>query len=550
MSIEKELKNVIVGEVDGSDATLTAMSRDASLFRIRPEVVTRPSDAADLQKLVAFVSNAKRGGRVISLTARSAGTDMTGGPLTESIVADFLTHFNHIKEVGNDYAITEPGVFYRDFEKATLTRGLILPSYPASRELASIGGIMANNSGGEKTLKYGKTERYVEELHVVLSDGTSAVFKELSEAELEEKKKLNTLEGNIYREMSKLIFENESLIKSAKPNVTKNSSGYYLWNVWDAEKRTFNLTKMIVGSQGTLGLITLAKIKLVHLKPFTRLLVIFLKDTKDIAKIAEKVLPYGPESFESYDDNTFKLAMKFFPEMIERIKGNILKMALGFLPELWMLLQGGIPKLVLLVEFSGDTPKEAHDMARKLEKELRHEFKVKTRVTSTDEETKEFWVVRRESFNLLRHHVKGLRTAPFIDDFSVRAEVLPQFLPELYAILGNYKLLYTIAGHVGDGNFHIIPLMDMTDPKSKEIISKLSKEVYDLVLKYKGSITSEHNDGLIRTPFLRQAFGDAVYALFEKTKQIFDPDNIFNPGKKVGTDLATTLSKLDTENTK
>ncbi len=547
MTLAEEIKQFFKGEVDDNDAARDQMSRDASLFHITPAVVVRPRDAEDVEKLVAFVAAAKKAGRNLSLTARAAGTDMTGGPLTESIVVDFLPHFNHLKEIGPDFAVTEPGVFYRDFEKETLKTGLILPSYPASRELAAMGGIVNNNSGGEKTLKYGKTERYIEEIQLVLSDGNLCTFKKLTEAELEEKKKLQTLEGKIYRDMSALIFDNQKLLTEAKPNVTKNSSGYFLWNVWDPAARTFDLTKMIVGAQGTLGLMLDAKLRLIRLKPVTRLLVVFLKDTKDIARIAEKVLVYDPESFESYDNNTFKLAMKFFPEMMERVKGNLLKMALGLMPEMWMLLQGGIPKLVLLVEFAGDTAAEAHDAAKKLEKELKKDFGVKTRVTATDEETKEFWVIRRESFNLLRHHVKGLRTAPFIDDFSVRAELLPEFLPKLYEILGRYKLLYTIAGHVGDGNFHIIPLMDMTNPKSKEVITTLSKEVYDLVLKFKGSITSEHNDGLIRTPFLRQEFGDAVYALFEKTKAIFDPDNIFNPGKKVGGTLEYSLARIDTE---
>ena len=144
--------------------------------------------------------------------------------------------------------------------------------------------------------------------------------------------------------------------------------------------------------------------------------------------------------------------------------------------------------------------------------------------------------------------MRGLRTAPFIDDFSVRAEELSKFLPRLYAILKKYKLLYTVAGHVGDGNFHIIPLMDFKDPKAKDTIEKLSREVYDLIFEFKGSITAEHNDGLIRSPYLKEEFGEKIYALFEKTKNIFDPDNIFNPGKKIAlkNGLKYVFDHLDT----
>src|SRR3989344_2012952 len=170
--------------------------------------------------------------------------------------------------------------------------------------------------------------------------------------------------------------------------------------------------------------------------------------------------------------------MKFFPEMLRQIKTGIIKLILKTLPEFWLLLTGGIPKLVLLAEFFADSAKEAEQIAEEAKEALRKDIgkKIKIRITQSEEEAREFWVIRRESFNLLRKHVRGLRTAPFIDDFSVRVERLPDFLPKLYKILDRYTLLYTIAGHVGDGNFHIIPLMDLTNSESKKIIKNLSRE--------------------------------------------------------------------------
>ena len=134
----------------------------------------------------------------------------------------------------------------------------------------------------------------------------------------------------------------------------------------------------------------------------------------------------------------------------------------------------------------------------------------------------------------MRHKVSGKRTAPFIDDIIVRPEFLPEFLPKLQTILDDYRLIYTIAGHVGDGNFHIIPLLDMTDEASQDIILELSDKVYDLTISFGGSITAEHNDGIIRTPYLKQMYGEDLVGLFKEVKDIFDPLNIFNPGKKVG----------------
>jgi FAD/FMN-containing dehydrogenase len=172
------------------------------------------------------------------------------------------------------------------------------------------------------------------------------------------------------------------------------------------------------------------------------------------------------------------------------------------------------------------------------------EFHEKSRVTMTAEDAHKYWVIRRESFNMLRHHVKELRTAPFIDDFAVQPALLPDFLPKLYSILDQYNLTYTIAGHVGDGNFHIIPLMNLHEQHSHDVIKELSVKVYALVHEFNGTITAEHNDGLIRTPFIKMQYGETVYTLFEEVKKVWDPKGIFNPGKKVGTTWEDAVQKI------
>ena len=246
-------------------------------------------------------------------------------------------------------------------------------------------------------------------------------------------------------------------------------------------------------------------------------------------------MKFKPESFESYDDHTFRIALKFLPSLIKKMKGNFISMAFKFLPEAMAVLRGGVPKMVLMAEFTGDTEEEALSKANEAHESLAGMSHIQSRVTTSASDSVKYWTIRRESFNMLRQHVKELRTAPFIDDFVVRPELLPGFLPLLYGILDQYKhLTYTIAGHVGDGNFHIIPLMNLHDPEAHKTIEELSVKVYKLVHEFNGSITGEHNDGIIRTPFVKMQYGDEVYGLFEQVKKIWDPRGIFNPGKKVG----------------
>ncbi len=264
------------------------------------------------------------------------------------------------------------------------------------------------------------------------------------------------------------------------------------------------------------------------------MLAIFLKDLKNLGDIVNTALAFDPESIESYDDKTLKLAIRFWRGFIKK-RGffGFIKMGISFLPEFFMLLSGGMPKLVMLVEFAGNDEnvleKQIQDLKKSLEK-----FDVKMREAASEADVEKYWSIRRDSFALLREKVKEKHTAPFIDDIIVEPNYLPEFLPKLDAILNQYPIEYTIAGHAGNGNFHIIPLMDFRDPKTIPIILELSDKVYDLVISYHGSITAEHNDGIIRTPYLEKMYGRDIYHLFEETKHIFDPKNIFNPGKKVG----------------
>ncbi len=545
----EDLKNSVEGEVSQDESTLEKFSHDASIFEVHPRFAVFPKNEKDIVKIVDFVNSHKKNQPSLSISCRSAGTDMGGGSLNESIILSFTEHFNHIKGIHKDIAFTQPGVYYRDFEKFTLKYGLIFPSYPASRELCAMGGIVNNNSGGEKSFEYGKTENFVKYLKMVLSDGNIYEFCALNEKELQEKLLLKSFEGKVYREMYALINKNYDEIKAAKPNVSKNSAGYFLWNVYDKETKTFDLTKLFVGAQGTLGIMLEAGIELVPVKKHSEMLVVFMeeKDMDNLGHIINAILPLKPESIETYDDNTLKLAVKYFPEFAKKLGAkNIISTAFHFLPEFFMVLRGGVPKLILQIEFTGNNFDDLRDKINLLRESLKP-YNLKMRAAGNEMQSKKYWLIRRESFSLLREKIRDKHTAPFIDDFVVNPENLPEFLPKLNTILAKYQsLIYTVAGHMGDGNFHIIPLMDITDEKQREIIPILGKEVYDLVFKYKGSSTGEHNDGLVRSPYLKQMYGEKIYELFEKTKEIFDPLNIFNPRKKVNSSMDYSLEHIRT----
>ncbi len=539
MILKESIAALIKGDVADDADTLKKFSRDTSIFERMPSLVVSPKDTDDVSKLVKFVASAKSRGENISLTGRSAGTDMSGGPLTDGVVVSFTTYMNHMIEIGSDYAIAEPGMYYRDFEKETLAKtGMLLPSYPASREICALGGIVSNNSAGELTLRYGKTDRYVRELDVILSDGSKATLRPLSKTDLESKKNEQTLEGEIYRRVHDLIQNNWQEIRAATPRVSKNSAGYALWKVYDRESGIFDLTKLIVGSQGTLGLVTRMKLGLVKRKEHHAMLVMFLSDLKTLPEIVRRVLAQEPESFESYDDQTFKLAVRFLPQILKQLGlAKAIHLGLSFLPEVGMVLIGGVPKLILMAEFAEDT----HELALKkamVSRASLAELAIRTKLAAGEAATAKYWTMRRESFALLRKNLRGYYASPFIDDCVVDPDTLPHFLPELNALLSKYDLIYTIAGHVGNGNFHIIPLMDLSKPEARKAILELTPKVYELVAKYHGSTTGEHNDGIIRTPFLNDMFSPKMLELFAETKHIFDPQNIFNPGKKVGGTIA------------
>lgn len=543
--LTKDIEQLIDGDVDNSPEKKKEFSHDASMFELVPEVIAAPKHSEDIQKLVRYVSQRKANNPDLSLTVRSAGTDMSGGAINTSIILDLKKYFTSIGEVSTTEASTQPGVFYRDFEAETLKQGVLMPTYPASRDICTVGGMVANNSAGERSLQFGSTEDFVNSLKVVFADGNEYDVRPLTLQELEVKMAQNDFEGNVYKQIFLLIEQNYDTIKAAKPNVSKDSTGYHIWDVWDRETKIFDLTRLISGSQGTLGIITDINLRLVPQPKHSGTLVVFLRKTDNLGTFINDVMAHNPATFEGFDSHTLLLSFRLFMSFHKRIGwARTIALAFRLIPNALMLLRG-IPEMVMLIEFQDDDPDVVVKKVRDMRKALAPYKKEATfEENPTEKKAEKFWIMRRESFGLLRSKIKDKHTAPFMDDLVVPPEVLPQFLPEIRAIIKKYKLLATIAGHMGDGNFHIIPLMNIEKPEEKAKLEPAMKEINEIVLRYKGSLSGEHNDGMIRGPWLKDMYGPEVFSLFKKVKDIFDPANIFNPKKKTDSDWQYSMDNL------
>ena len=546
MDIQSALQGVFKGDLDTTPETLDFYSHDASLFELRPEIVIFPKDADDVKAAVQYVLANKTTSPTLSITPRAAGTDMSGGAINESIILDASRYMNEIREITPEMAHVQPGRLYRELDVETKKVGSILPSYPASRNLAAVGGMVSNNSGGELGIRYGKTQRYVNEISVVLGDGNEYVIKPLNRQELDAKLAQNDYEGELYRRTFELIDGHYDEIQAARPRVAKDSTGYRLWDVWNRDTQVFDLTQLFIGAQGTLGIITDIKFKLVpDPMKFVGTLAVYVRNTENLGNITQKIMSYNPFAVEVFDDKTLMLGIKFIFAFLSRMSFmQWLGMCFRLIPNGIALLKG-MPKLVLLIEFDGENQDEVNRKVHEARLGLK-EFKNISYMeeANTFKKADKFWKMRQESFNLLRQKVKDKHTAPYIDDFIVPLDKMEELLPKVEAIINKYQLMGTIAGHLGDGNFHVIPLMKIEDPNERAKIEPSMKEVYDVVLALGGSLSGEHNDGLVRGPWLEAMYGPTILGYMREMKQLYDPQNIFNPKKKTDANWEYSFSKI------
>lgn len=532
--INLELKKILAGEVLSDESSRRAYQHDASIYEMLPELVVRPQTVHDIKSIVSYVTKNKQLHPTLSITPRAAGTDMSGAAIGNSILLDMTAHFDALGGVDeNNILHAQPAAPMRLIDPYLGSNNLILGCVPASRAWCTIGGMIANNSGGEQSLRYGNADRSVRELSVVLADGREYIFKPLNRSQLRAKLAQQDFEGSIYRQIYQLIEDNYDTIRGARPKVNKNSMGYNLWAVWDRETGIFDLTQLFTGSQGTLGIITDIKIQAYPRAPHTGLLVAYVKNQALLDTFIPLVMRHHPAAFEGFDDITFRLGIKYFKTFRKQLgTREYLKQQAVLLGSV-ARFRSHIPNLVLMVEFEGDTQAAVLDKIVALRNDLaQHKIPVKVDIAGDEALSAPFWTIRRASLTLLRQRIKHKYASSFMDDLTIDPRHVAAFLPKVRKIIRKYKLPATIAGHFGDGNFHIIPLMDISNPHEQLKLEPAMRELIPLVLQYRGTMAGEHNDGMVRGPWLPAVFGDEMYQLFCKTKEIFDPLYIFNPHKK------------------
>jgi len=542
-----KLRKLIKGEITTEPLARQAVSRDASVYEVVPEVVINPIDSTDVEKLVKFIAKNKLAYPKLAITPRSAGTDMSGAAIGSSVVLNMTTHFNKISSLNGTLLNTQPGVYMRDIDPLLYDQNLHLGCVPASRAINTIGGMVGNNSGGERSLQYGNTERWVRELKVVFGDGNEYIVKPLNRKQLAVKLKENTYEASLYRQTYELIEKNYDLVKNARPHVNKNSMGYNLWSVWDRDTGIFDMTRLITGSQGTLGVITDITIEAVPKAPHSGLLLVYLPSIKNLGDVIATVMHHEPATFEGFDNITFNLGLRYFKTFRKQLGTKEWLRQQSILLKSVAQFKGHIPSMFLMIEFDGQTRGEVLDKISILHDDLQS-FKLKMDVQADEGSSAPFWKIRRSALTLLQNQVHGRYASPFIDDMAVPPRHLPEFVPQLRKVIRKYKLPATIQGHFGDGNFHVIPLMDIAGAKDQAKLEPVMRELIPIVLKYGGTMAGEHNDGMVRGPWLPAVFGQEMYEIFKETKEIFDPQYIFNPHKKTDASWEYSMSHIRSHN--
>lgn len=535
-----QLRVALTGTISTSPTARSAVRRDGSLFEIIPDAVALPESSADVQQLVRTVTHYKRTFPKLALTPRGAGTDMSGAAIGSSIILD-TSKFKQVTDFKGRLVKAQPGALLADIETMLAAHSLALGASPSSRDVATIGGSVANNASGEHAYRYGTMQRWVRALKVVLADGNEYTVKPLNKKELERKMAEQTYEGRLYAHLYSLVNRNYDTIRNARPYTRKNTTGYNLWDVWDKEAGVFDLTQLLTGSQGTLGVITEVTLEAVPRPQYTETVLIHVRSLRKFAPLLEQIEQMKPLSIEGFDDITFLQGLHSYSTLRRQI-GNreYLKQQLQLLAK---PTRRGAPNFTLTVEFDGAT-KDA--VLRQVVKciELLAAHRVHGEHISGDGAHPAHRRLRSTTLSLIQEQVRSRHAASFIDDMAVHPRHTTAFLPKLRALLRKHKIPATIHGHFGDGTFHVLPLQQIRTEKEYARLEAAMRDLALLVAEYDGSLAGEHGDGMVRGPWLPAQYSKEVTGLFRAVKELFDPLYIFNPHKKTDATWEYSLSHL------
>lgn len=513
--VAQYLQEHVKGEVMTSKSARKYFSTDGGVFELMPMMVVYPRNVSDVRKVARFSWQLAERGKKLPITARGRGTDQAGAALGSGIMMVFPAHMKKIVEldITKGKVKIQPGINYQTLQQTLHTHGWFLPPYPSSIDYCTLGGAIANNAAGEKTIKYGATREYVEGLEIVLANGELVETGRLTRKQLEVKKGLTSFEGEIYRKIDALIDDNWDTIQNSRINVSKNSSGYDIADVKQSDG-SFDLTPLIVGSQGTLAMITQATLTTAAYNPNATLFAAYFKDIHQADQAVQELLTTNPSALEMVDHNLLNFIDKHNPKQLEG------------------LIEKPFPEVVLLVEYDDKSDRKQKSLAKKA-KSILEEYAYEFNVTNNPDERDTLWKIRHSAAAVIWHTEGSKKALPIIEDGVVPQDKFKQYMKGIYKIFEKYNLDVALWGHAGNANLHMQPFLDLAKIGDRQKVFKIMNDYYGMVMKLGGSIAGEHSDGRLRAPYLKQLYGKEMYGLFTEVKNIFDPFEMLNPGVKM-----------------
>ncbi len=490
------------------------------MYEELPKGVTFPESVEDIQQLVL---RAKKEG--FSITPRTAGTSLAGQTTGNGVIMDVSRFMNRILEINHleQFARVQPGVIRDSLNRRAGEFGLLFGPDTSTTNRCMIGGMIGNNSSGSFSIKYKTTREHVLEMDVILSDGSIATFKPLSLEEVGEKKKLQNLEGHIYRSIIELIEKNSDKISEnyPHPEIIRRNTGYAIDRLLEMEPftkggRPFNMCELLCGSEGTLAITTSAKLNLKEVDKHRVIIIPQFNSLNEAMVATTEIVKLNPAAVELVDHI-----------ILGATKGNLEQKKNRVFLE-------GDPQYILITQFEGNSKEDLNEKVIELAEKLSNKnLGYAYPIISKEEEMNRVWDLRKAGLGLLMGLGTESRSPAFSEDTAVRVEDLPAYVEEFKEILKKHKTECVFYAHASVGELHLRPVIDTTTQKGVDTMKQMASEIADLVRKYKGSLSGEHGDGRARAPYIEKVLGKEMIPVLEEVKKIWDPENIFNLGKIV-----------------
>ncbi|MEC8048297.1 MAG: FAD-linked oxidase C-terminal domain-containing protein [Chloroflexota bacterium] len=517
VDIDDHLKNLIKSEIEGEvyfdDVTREIYSTDASIYRIVPLCVVTPKTIKDIKTLVQ-ISNEYG----IPILPRGGGSSLSGQTVNKAIVIDFTKHINKVVDVDKNSmtAIAQPGITIDQLNQILKTQNLLFTPDPSTTNRATVGGVIGNNSCGAHSIIYGKTIDNVKSLKTILSNGEDHVFKKIRFSEFEKLILNDSFSSNLYLNSINLFKKYTDELTRRYPDIQRRVGGY---NLDEINKNGFvDLTKIIVGSEGTLATVTEAELNLVELPNSKGLLVVEFDDIIKSMEASVLALDLNPSAVEHIGEIIISEARKSpeFSSGIEYLNNN--------------------PTDIIVVEFYGENELEVKDKISHLKKKLDISgLSLSSTEVINPVQQKKVWDMRKAGLGLVMKKPGEAKAIPFVEDTAVSPEKLPEYVKRFDEIVRQNGTTAGYYGHASVGCLHIRPLINLKEEKDIKRMVKISDEISDLVFEFGGAFSGEHGDGIVRGAWTKKMYGEKIYHAFQDLKKSFDPKNLMNPGKIIDT---------------